>query len=760
MRATENSKETVVRQLLEHNSSLVHHRDVFGRSPLLYAAENGNSTMVELFQGAKIEKSVFPHVISKEIDEVVATVSSMPLAALTQIGGECLSWAAKNGHASVVERLLRKGVDAYFLAEHGHKGLESAITSGHDEILLDRGLGLTGLESHDRATLLLAIAIGNEATVRHLLNHNVPLSLDCGEPDLGEGPIPELQTTIQMKTAPLLWAVFKGNGNVVKVLLENGESRKIAVRNVEVALSLAMFKNYPQIVEILLDCQHTHKYDDLLLQEAMEHQHKDVLRVLLARYSGSGYPPKQGASHLVFRAASYGFVEAVDLLISKGIDPNCGLKSVIALSEFEEFPSTRNLLHQYQDNWPCKSVRYLYQQKGDTPLLAAAANGHASVVALLLEKGALPEKKAFSEKQAYPELTSRSRWSDFGKRSKRPANVKSPLDAAIEGRHGQVIRLLLKVGCEWSPKADLGTLLVGASFDGNAEMVNVLLEQGVNPNTRNEGGITPLIWSTVAKHKEIVKSLLVAGEDPNFIGTDPKGFRRRPEQFSPLYFATFFGRWSAKPIELEILKDLLDAGANVNSKDGVGRTPLSWAAERRAKSVLQILLDAGSEIDSVDRCNRTPLFYATINNNVGAVKVLLERGSIGTTVQTSAGRNPLDVVRELKFSEIEQLLLKGLESRNNPTNTNTAPGCADLSDDEKGEPTPSIDDNNCTVCDCQISLLECYFRCPICHIGPRFTICRECHGFGESCHDKLHSLERGYTKSSADFTPVETVKRW
>ncbi|KAJ6138241.1 kinase-like protein [Penicillium samsonianum] len=246
------------------------------------------------------------------------------------------------------------------------------------------------------------------------------------------------------------------------------------------------------------------------------------------------------------------------------------------------------------------------------------------------------------------------------------------------------------MGCEWSPKADLGTLLVGASFDGNAEMVNVLLEQGVNPNTRNEGGITPLIWSTVAKHKEIVKSLLVAGADPNFIGTDPKGFRRRPEQFSPLYFATFFGRRSAKLIELEILKDLLDAGANVNSKDGVGRTPLSWAAERRSKSVLQILLDAGSEIDSVDRCNRTPLFYATINNNVGAVKVLLERGSIGTTVQTSAGRNPLDVVRELKFSEIEQLLLKGLESRNNPTNTNTAPGCADLSDDEKGEPTPSV----------------------------------------------------------------------
>ncbi|KAJ5153393.1 ankyrin repeat-containing domain protein [Penicillium canariense] len=614
MRATENSKKRVVRQLLEHNSSLLHHRDIFGRSPLLCAAEMGNSTIVEIFQGDEIEKRVYSHIISKEIDEVIAAVSSMPLAALTINGSECLSWAARYGHANVVETLLRRGIDSYALAEYGDRVLECAITYGHEGLLLDWGLGLTGLESRDRATLLLAIAIGNEATVGHLLEHNVPLSLDC---------------------------VWKGNGNIVKMLLEHAEIRNIAVRNVEVAASLAIVKNHPQIVEILLNSQSTtHKYDDLLFQEAMEHRHKDVLRVLLTRYSGPGYTPKREASQLVFRAAAYGFIEAVDLLISKVIDPNCSLKSKITVSKFTAvtaFLSERSLLNQ--DNWPRRSVRYVYQQESDTPLLAAAANGHAPVVKLLLEKGALPEKKAL------PELIGRSR----GRHSlKRPANIKSPLDAAIEGGHWQVIRLLLIEGCEWSPKTDLDTSLMHASYDGNAEMVNVLLERGVNPNTRNEGGTTPLIWSIVMKHKEIVKSLLAAGADPNFIGTDSRGFRGS-KQFSPLNFASIPGKWSAEPMELEILKDLLDAGANVNLRDGVYRTPLSWAAERRSRSVLQILLDAGSEIDSIDRCNRTPLFYATMNDNAGAVKDLLERGSMGTTIQTSADRNPLDVARELNF---------------------------------------------------------------------------------------------------------------
>ena len=50
-----------------------------------------------------------------------------------------------------------------------------------------------------------------------------------------------------------------------------------------------------------------------------------------------------------------------------------------------------------------------------------------------------------------------------------------------------------------------------------------------------------------------------------------------------------------------MVRSLLEAGAEVDSKDGNGDgTPLSWAAENGHSEVVKSLLEAGAEVDCED----------------------------------------------------------------------------------------------------------------------------------------------------------------
>jgi ankyrin repeat domain-containing protein 50 len=71
-----------------------------------------------------------------------------------------------------------------------------------------------------------------------------------------------------------------------------------------------------------------------------------------------------------------------------------------------------------------------------------------------------------------------------------------------------------------------------------------------------------------------------------------------------------------------VVKLLLEAKAKVDSKDGYGRTPLSWAAERGHEAVVKLLLEAKAKVDSKDVYGRTPLSWAAERGHEAVVKLL------------------------------------------------------------------------------------------------------------------------------------------
>ena len=67
---------------------------------------------------------------------------------------------------------------------------------------------------------------------------------------------------------------------------------------------------------------------------------------------------------------------------------------------------------------------------------------------------------------------------------------------------------------------------------------------------------------------------------------------------------------------------MLEKGAELESKDKNGRTPLSWAARKAHEAVVKLLLENGADLESTDTIGRTPLFWAARNEHEAVVKLL------------------------------------------------------------------------------------------------------------------------------------------
>jgi hypothetical protein len=159
-----------------------------------------------------------------------------------------------------------------------------------------------------------------------------------------------------------------------------------------------------------------------------------------------------------------------------------------------------------------------------------------------------------------------------------------PLVAALAGEHFKTADLLRHNGADLDVRGEYGrNPLHGAAYSGNLEVVRILIEY--NPayiNARDEGGSTPLIWASPSdNHKDgsVHQLLLEHGADINTQDQDG---------WTPLYYALLYGA-------LEVVRVLLEHGADVEVKYNDGETALQVAAERGHDEVVELLRKHGAK---------------------------------------------------------------------------------------------------------------------------------------------------------------------
>ena len=99
---------------------------------------------------------------------------------------------------------------------------------------------------------------------------------------------------------------------------------------------------------------------------------------------------------------------------------------------------------------------------------------------------------------------------------------------------------------------------------------------------------------------------------------------------------------AVKSADSAALRERVRKGLDVNKEDaGFGVTPLSWAALRGDAASAELLIDAGADVKSKNRDGSTPLHAAAFLGRADVVALLLKRGADANAL-SQAGQPPLE----------------------------------------------------------------------------------------------------------------------
>ncbi|XP_053621836.1 ankyrin repeat and SOCS box protein 2-like [Plodia interpunctella] len=196
-----------------------------------------------------------------------------------------------------------------------------------------------------------------------------------------------------------------------------------------------------------------------------------------------------------------------------------------------------------------------------------------------------------------------------------------PLHYAIWQRYLEATRLLLVRGCDVNARDDCGYSALHLSAEhGYTDLVKLLLESGAAVDYRADTGEEfprttlcdePLRLAIRNKHYEVARLLLEHGADPN------KRY--------------FFGSEINLVSDPEYLELLLTFGANPDSRDRAGLTPLMKAArQRKGMDAVLLLISYGADVNAMaDARNdyRTVMHYAVLGGNTEVVNLLIKQGA-------------------------------------------------------------------------------------------------------------------------------------
>jgi len=195
---------------------------------------------------------------------------------------------------------------------------------------------------------------------------------------------------------------------------------------------------------------------------------------------------------------------------------------------------------------------------------------------------------------------------------KKPLDTMTLLDSAILCNKKQLINYILKEkGLDPSDRSHF--LLVAAmnckANDMKDAMVELLLQNGANPNLSDNENITPLHYAAMNGYENIVKLLLQNGANPNL---------SHNENIAPLHWAILKGY-------LNIAKLLLEAGADPNETTKSGLTSLHIASQKGNMEIIKRLLESDKiDPNKLDAGGYSPLHHALFYMKISTVKFLLK----------------------------------------------------------------------------------------------------------------------------------------
>jgi ankyrin repeat protein len=433
-----------------------------------------------------------------------------------------------------------------------------------------------GLMAQAEPAIVDAAMNGDLKTVRTLVRQSV--DVNAAQPD---------------GMTALHWAVERRDLPMMNALLEAGAKHDLTNRTGASPLYLAATNGDSAAIARLLDAGEdanallTAEGESVLMLTAQT-GNAEAVKVLLDRGADPNTQQLRGQTALMWAAAE-GHAGVVKLLLERGADPN--LSSTASTRPERRPPGGMTALLFASRQGKLEAARALLDGGADinkagadntSALLIAVVNGHYNLASLLLERGANPNiADATGRTPLYAAIDLRNvQWSQ------------APAPELPQAEHLALITKLLDAGADPSIKmtgqvghrgsfdmrwTDLkgGTAFSRAAWNGDIEVMRLLLAHGADPKVVTDKGETALLllagagWPLgqgyIRPEEEITAALDLLVEE---FGLDVNA--ATTEGITPVICAVFKG-------DNFVVQYLVDHGARLDVKDAQGRSVITWA---------------------------------------------------------------------------------------------------------------------------------------------------------------------------------------
>jgi len=225
-----------------------------------------------------------------------------------------------------------------------------------------------------------------------------------------------------------------------------------------------------------------------------------------------------------------------------------------------------------------------------------------------------------------------------------PADV--PLVAAARQADAEMVASLLRRGADVnSASADGTTALHVAAYQDNVRIAAQLLQHGADAAAPNRYGVRPLSLAAQTGDARLIDMLLAAGADPNTTrgegetalmdaaragtidavgsligyGADVNAAERWKGQTALM--------WAAAENNSAAVAALVDAGANVSARSKGGFTAFLFAVRGGHIEAARALLAAGADVNETAPDGTSALVLAVLNGHFDAAAALLDQGA-------------------------------------------------------------------------------------------------------------------------------------